>query len=58
MLFGEVFAHSPFVDVLVESSVARYLDFQGLKRIYHFDGELLAVPLSKAEIFQDAKRKL
>lgn len=42
------------MDVLVESGVARYLEFQGLKsaRVLSANG-LLAVPMTKSEIFQD-----
>jgi len=49
-----LFARSGFVDVLVESGVARYLEFQGLKsaRVLSANG-LLTVPMTKSEIFQD-----
>eukprot|EP00439_Symbiodinium_sp_Y106_P075492 s768_g15.t1 len=50
-----LFGRSDYVDVLVESGVARYLEFQGLKsaRVLTPEG-LFAVPLTKSEIFQDA----
>merc|ERR1719331_2247774 len=49
-----LFSRSSLVDVLVESGVARYLEFQGLKsaRVLSTDG-LLSVPMTKSEIFQD-----
>lgn len=54
-----LFGRSDTVDVLVESGVARYLEFQGLKsaKILTATG-LAAVPLTKSEIFQDAHLRL
>eukprot|EP00929_Paragymnodinium_shiwhaense_P049075 TRINITY_DN24769_c1_g2_i1.p1 TRINITY_DN24769_c1_g2~~TRINITY_DN24769_c1_g2_i1.p1 ORF type:complete len:722 (-),score=166.17 TRINITY_DN24769_c1_g2_i1:72-2237(-) len=49
-----LFGRCDMVDVLVESGVARYLEFQGLKaaRILTDKG-LMSVPLTKSDIFQD-----
>lgn len=49
-----LFGRSELVDVLVESGVSRYLEFQGLKsaRVLTRQG-LMSVPLTKSEIFQD-----
>lgn len=49
-----LFGRSQLVDVLVESGVARYLEFQGLQsaRVLTPQG-LVSVPLTKSEIFQD-----
>lgn len=50
-----LYGRSEHVDVLIESGVARYLEFQGLKftRVLTSEG-LISVPLTKSEIFQDA----
>ncbi|CAJ1365127.1 unnamed protein product [Effrenium voratum] len=50
-----LYGRSDEVDVLIESGVARYLEFQGLKftRVLTSNG-LASVPLTKSEIFQDA----
>eukprot|EP00933_Yihiella_yeosuensis_P026980 TRINITY_DN20931_c1_g1_i1.p1 TRINITY_DN20931_c1_g1~~TRINITY_DN20931_c1_g1_i1.p1 ORF type:complete len:675 (-),score=127.37 TRINITY_DN20931_c1_g1_i1:102-2126(-) len=50
-----LFGRGEAVDVLVESGVARYLEFQGLKsaRVLTSEG-LVSVPLTKSDIFQDA----
>jgi len=49
-----LFGRSDLVDVLVESGVSRYLEFQGLKsaRVLSSQG-LVSVPLTKSDIFQD-----
>eukprot|EP00419_Tripos_fusus_P051362 CAMPEP_0172840232 /NCGR_PEP_ID=MMETSP1075-20121228/29153_1 /TAXON_ID=2916 /ORGANISM="Ceratium fusus, Strain PA161109" /LENGTH=740 /DNA_ID=CAMNT_0013684019 /DNA_START=45 /DNA_END=2270 /DNA_ORIENTATION=+ len=49
-----LFGRSDLVDVLVESGVSRYLEFQGLKsaRVLSSHG-LVSVPLTKSDIFQD-----
>lgn len=54
-----LFGRSEIVDVLIESGVARYLEFQGLKsaRVLTATG-LVSVPLTKSEIFQDPQLTL
>lgn len=49
-----VYGRSDFVDVLVESGVSRYLEFQGLKsaKVLTKTG-LVSVPMTRSEIFQD-----
>ena len=50
-----LYGRSEHVDVLIESGVARYLEFQGLKSTKVLSREgLMSVPLTKSEIFQDA----
>eukprot|EP00743_Colponemidia_sp_Colp-15_P004202 GILK01004534.1.p1 GENE.GILK01004534.1~~GILK01004534.1.p1 ORF type:complete len:653 (-),score=135.49 GILK01004534.1:82-1998(-) len=47
-------AGNQLVDGLIQSGVARYLEFKGLHSTYvHTDGALRFVPTSKSEIFQD-----
>lgn len=49
-----LFGRSDLVDVLIESGVARYLEFQGLKTAKVLTEQGLAsVPLTKSDIFQD-----
>eukprot|EP00400_MALV-I_sp_L67-5_P000713 gene713-60_t len=54
-----IYSKSDSVDVLRESSVHRYLEFQGLKstQLYE-DSDFRSVPLSKGEIFQDSQLTL
>jgi len=48
------FSKSDFIDVCVESSVSRYVDFQGLKSplTVFGEGSFTEIPTSKSEIFQ------
>jgi len=49
-----LFGRSDLVDVLIESGVARYLEFQGLRAAKVLTSAGLAtVPITKSEIFQD-----
>mmetsp|Transcript_66175 Transcript_66175/g.123518 ORF Transcript_66175/g.123518 Transcript_66175/m.123518 type:complete len:631 (-) Transcript_66175:79-1971(-) len=49
-----LFGRSDLVDVLIESGVARYLEFQGLRAAKVLTSSGLAtVPITKSEIFQD-----
>lgn len=47
-----VFSRGPMVDVLVESDVSRYLEFQAVKRLLLFsNGVMEQVPCSRADLF-------
>merc|ERR550534_3101394 len=49
------YSKSDFIDACIESSVSRYLEFQGLKSplTVFADGQFTPIPTSKSEIFQN-----
>eukprot|EP00397_Hematodinium_sp_SG-2012_P011035 GEMP01011163.1.p1 GENE.GEMP01011163.1~~GEMP01011163.1.p1 ORF type:complete len:430 (+),score=89.69 GEMP01011163.1:363-1652(+) len=53
------YSKSEFIDVCIESSVARYLEFQGLKNpLTVFTDYFSPIPTSKSEIFQSKELTL